>query len=118
MANRKVWKYLAIDSCSITYQDYLQQSFPNSVYNADLEMIVIDGVEYYVEHFSIENLGLDITYIYLWYFEQGRIEDTKFSISEIKKYLLKQDSRGDIMFNLSAENILKSQLDEIKEEDL
>jgi len=111
MSIRKVWKYLAIDSCNITYQDYLKQSFPNSVYDADSEMIVIDGTEYYIEHFSIENLGLNLQYIYLWYFEHGPIEDTKFSIAQIKKYLLKQDSRGDIMFNLSAENILRSQLE-------
>lgn len=31
-----------------------------------------------------------------------------FSIEEIKKYLLGQDSLGDIMYNLSAENIIKA----------
>jgi len=32
------------------------------------------------------------------------IED-KFTIEEIRKYLLSQNSRGDIIYNLSAENI-------------
>ena len=34
--------------------------------------------------------------------------DQKFTVEEFKNYLLKQDSRGDIMSNLSAENILKA----------
>lgn len=33
-------------------------------------------------------------------------QEPKFTIKEIKNYLLKQDSRGDIMYNLSAENII------------
>ena len=32
----------------------------------------------------------------------------KFTISEIKKYILSQDSLGDVMYNLTAENIIKA----------
>ena len=35
--------------------------------------------------------------------------EKKYTISEIKKYLLKQDSMGDILYNLSEENIDKAQ---------
>jgi hypothetical protein len=31
---------------------------------------------------------------------------TTFTVEEIRKYLLKQDSMGDIMYNLSEENII------------
>ena len=33
--------------------------------------------------------------------------EEKFTVKEFKNYLLSQDSRGDIMYNLSAENIRK-----------
>lgn len=36
------------------------------------------------------------------------MSDQKFTIVEIKNYLLKQESRGDIMYNLTAENLLKA----------
>jgi len=42
---------------------------------------------------------------------------TTFTIDEIKKYLLSCDSMGDIMYKLSAENIIKAnQPDEEEEE--
>ncbi len=31
-----------------------------------------------------------------------------FTIEEIKNYILSQDSLGDVMYNLSAENIIKA----------
>ena len=34
----------------------------------------------------------------------------KFTVEEFKNYLLSQDSRGDIMYNLSAENIRKANI--------
>ena len=34
----------------------------------------------------------------------------KFTVEEFKNYLLTQDSRGDIMYNLSAENIRKANI--------
>jgi len=34
--------------------------------------------------------------------------EKKFTVAEIKKYLLSQDSMGDILYNLSAENIEKA----------
>src|SRR5688572_22778833 len=44
-----------------------------------------------------------------WLDEQAVPEqDEKFTIQEIKNYLLSQESRGDIMYNLSAENIVKA----------
>lgn len=35
---------------------------------------------------------------------------TSFTIEEIKKYLITQDSMGDILYNLSAENIFKANM--------
>lgn len=40
-----------------------------------------------------------------------------FTIAEIRKYLLSQDSMGDILYNLSAENINKANNPEINEKD-
>lgn len=40
-----------------------------------------------------------------------------FTITEIRNYLVKQDSRGDIMHNLSEENIEKANQPEPTEED-
>ena len=34
--------------------------------------------------------------------------EPKFTISEIKNYLISQDSLGDVVFNLSEENIKKA----------
>lgn len=36
--------------------------------------------------------------------------EEKFTVEEFKNYLLQQDSRGDIMYNLSAENIRKANI--------
>ena len=44
------------------------------------------------------------------------MEET-FTIEEIKNYLLSQDSRGDIMYNLSAENIHKANAPKENDED-
>jgi len=41
--------------------------------------------------------------------------EEKFTVQEFKNYLLTQDSRGDIMYNLSAENIRKANEVEIDE---
>ena len=41
----------------------------------------------------------------------------KFSVEQFKNYLLIQDSRGDIMYNLSAENIRKANEKELPEGD-
>jgi len=42
------------------------------------------------------------------------MKDT-FTVEEIRKYILSQDSLGDVMYNLSAENIIKA--NEIEFED-
>tara|TARA_R110000851_G_scaffold47424_1_gene115078 strand:- start:40070 stop:40267 length:198 start_codon:yes stop_codon:yes gene_type:complete len=34
------------------------------------------------------------------------MSDLKFSIEEIKKYIMSQDSMGDIMYNLSEDSIV------------
>lgn len=36
------------------------------------------------------------------------MNDDKFTIEEIRAYILSQDSMGDIAYNLSAENIRKA----------
>ena len=41
--------------------------------------------------------------------------EEKFTIKEFKAYLLTQDSFGDVLYNLSVENIKKA--NQIKEED-
>jgi hypothetical protein len=42
--------------------------------------------------------------------------EEKFTVEQFKNYLLIQDSRGDIFYNLSAENIRKANEVEIDEE--
>ena len=39
------------------------------------------------------------------------MKDT-FTIEEIKNYILSQDSLGDVLYNLKAENIIKANEDE------
>jgi len=34
--------------------------------------------------------------------------EEKFTIEEIKNYILSQDSLGDVLYNLSSENIIKA----------
>lgn len=41
--------------------------------------------------------------------------DNKFSIDEIRKYILSQDSLGDVLYFLTAENIIKA--NEVQEEE-
>ena len=36
------------------------------------------------------------------------MEQTTFTIQEIKNYILSQDSLGDVLYNLKAENIIKA----------
>lgn len=36
----------------------------------------------------------------------------KFTINEIKKYITSQDSLGDVMYNLSAKNIVKANIED------
>jgi predicted nucleic acid-binding Zn ribbon protein len=36
------------------------------------------------------------------------MSDLKFSIKEIKKYIMSQDSMGDIMYNLSEDSIMEA----------
>lgn len=43
--------------------------------------------------------------------------EEKFTIEEIRNYLLSQESRGDIMYYLSAENIRKANQAEENEDD-
>jgi hypothetical protein len=43
--------------------------------------------------------------------------DEKFTIQEIKNYLLKQDSFGDAVYYLNAENIKKAQIQDEEEEE-
>lgn len=40
-----------------------------------------------------------------------------FSIEEIRKYILSQDSMGDILYNLKAEKIIEANLPEEEGED-
>jgi hypothetical protein len=42
---------------------------------------------------------------------------TTFTIEEIRKYLLSQDSMGDILYNLSAQKIIEANEPEEKDED-
>lgn len=42
---------------------------------------------------------------------------TTFTIEEIRNYILSQDSLGDVLYNLKAENIVKANLPEEKEEE-
>lgn len=44
------------------------------------------------------------------------MKDT-FTIEEIRNYLLAQDSRGDIMYNLSAENIIAANTKQTEDEE-
>jgi hypothetical protein len=41
----------------------------------------------------------------------------KFTIQEIKNYILSQDSLGDVLYNLKAENIIKANTPEEDKED-
>lgn len=36
------------------------------------------------------------------------MEEQKFTIEEIRKYILSQDSLGDVMYNLKAEKIIEA----------
>lgn len=40
----------------------------------------------------------------------------KFTIEEIRKYILSQDSRGDILYNLSEDNIRRANQTEAEKE--
>jgi hypothetical protein len=40
-----------------------------------------------------------------------------FSIEEIRKYILSQDSMGDILYNLKAEKIIEANLPEEEEDE-
>lgn len=40
--------------------------------------------------------------------KEDNMSDLKFTIKEIKKYILKQDSMGDIIYNLSEDNIMEA----------
>jgi hypothetical protein len=40
-----------------------------------------------------------------------------FTIDEIRKYILSQDSRGDILYNLSASKIIEANEEEEEEDD-
>lgn len=43
--------------------------------------------------------------------------EERFTIEEFKKYLLSQDSMGDILYNLSSENVRKANIPIVDEED-
>lgn len=36
------------------------------------------------------------------------MEELKFTIEEIRNYIMSQDSLGDVMYNLNAENIIEA----------
>ena len=36
------------------------------------------------------------------------MEEQKFTIEEIRNYIISQDSLGDVMYNLNAENIIEA----------
>lgn len=40
-----------------------------------------------------------------------------FTVEEIRKYVLSQDSMGDVLYNLSAEKIIRANQPEVYEED-
>lgn len=42
---------------------------------------------------------------------------TTFTIEEIRKYILSQDSLGDVMYNLSAENVIEANTETEPESD-
>jgi len=45
------------------------------------------------------------------------MKDT-FTVAEIRKYILSQDSLGDVLYNLSAENINKANTSEDDEDEI
>ena len=45
------------------------------------------------------------------------MEDQKFTIEEIRNYILSQDSLGDVMYNLKAEKIIEANEPEEEDED-
>lgn len=46
------------------------------------------------------------------------MEEPKFTIEEIRTYLFSKDSMGDILYFLSAENIIKAnEIEEVFDED-
>lgn len=42
---------------------------------------------------------------------------TTFTITEIRKYILSQDSLGDVLYNLKAEKIIEANKEEEEEEE-
>lgn len=44
-------------------------------------------------------------------------DEPRFSVKEIEAYLLSQDSMGDMIYNLSAANIMKANVNEEEEEE-
>lgn len=44
------------------------------------------------------------------------MEDNRYTVEEIRKYLLSQDSMGDILYNLNDKNIKKANEIEINDE--
>jgi hypothetical protein len=49
--------------------------------------------------------------------QEFRSMQEKFTIQEIKNYILSQDSLGDVLYNLKAENIIKANTPEEDKED-
>lgn len=45
------------------------------------------------------------------------MEEQKFTIEEIRKYIISQDSLGDVLYNLNAENIIEANSEEEDNED-
>lgn len=85
----------------------------------DIVEIVYNGKVYgewykYANVDSPEDLTLnrDLTYLINVGIDIGRQEkEQKFTVDEIRNYILKQDSMGDVMYNLSADNILEANRD-------
>lgn len=48
--------------------------------------------------------------------EQSATKETGYTIEQIKKYIMSQDSRGDILYNLSDGNIIKANIPDVIDE--
>lgn len=71
-----------------SYQDIPTEYYPELI--MDINTLIIDAQVKMVKHVS----------------------QTRFTIEEIKNYILSQDSLGDVLYNLKAENIIKANEDE------
>ena len=66
-----------------------------------------NGVKFLVDRYSTPKELVDLWYEQYYKNKEGKMEK-RFTIEEIQKYILSQDSMGDIAYNLSEENIIKA----------